>query len=62
MPDEKKPEGKTERVVFGKDATAEQILDGIEAAQDAWAKKYPEKAHRLYPKTYDAQGKRIAED
>jgi len=54
-----KKTNKLVRVQFPKDADAEQILDGIEKAQDEWAKRYPEKAHQLYPKVYDEAGNRI---
>lgn len=47
------------RVQFPKGATAKEIVQFIRKSQDAWAKKYPERAHRLYPQVYDAQGNRI---
>ncbi len=47
------------KVAFRKDSNAKEILAGIRQAQDNWAKKFPERAHRLYPKVYDEQGNRI---
>ena len=47
------------RVQFGKEMDNRAILNAINETQDRWAKNNPEKAHRLYPKTYDAQGNRI---
>lgn len=47
------------RVQFPKDYTARQIADAIRKMQDDWAKKYPERAHRLYPKIFDKDGNRI---
>lgn len=47
------------RVQFGRGATAEHILDGIDKIQNEWALKNPEKAHQLYPKAFDEKGKRI---
>ncbi|MBP6177961.1 MAG: hypothetical protein KA480_06525 [Anaerolineales bacterium] len=47
------------RVQFQKDVTAQEILAGIKEAQDKWAKKFPERAHKLYPKVFDEQGNRI---
>ncbi len=47
------------KVTFRKDSNAKEILAGIRQAQDNWAKKFPEHAHRLYPKVYDEQGNRI---
>ena len=55
----KKPTEKPERVQFPKGANAEQIVDGIEKVQDEWARRNPEKAHRLYPEVYDEAGNRI---
>jgi hypothetical protein len=57
-PRKKKPT----RVQFAKDSTARQIVEAIRNAQDEWAKKYPKRAHSLYPKTYDENGKRINPD
>lgn len=51
-----------ERVQFGKEATAAEIADAIAGLQDEWAKRNPEKAHRLYPKVYDEKGERIKKD
>ena len=61
MPDKiKKDEDKKNvRVVFPKDATAESIADGIKKIQNEWAKRYPERAHRLYPTVYDEAGNRV---
>lgn len=59
MPDNK---DKLTRVTFGKDASAERIADAIGEMQDAWAKKYPERAHKLYPNVYDEKGNRIKKD
>ena len=60
MPDKKKE--KTVRVQFPKDATAEDIVDGIRKVQDEWAKKHPERAHKLYPDVYSETGDRIQQD
>lgn len=38
---------------------AEEILDVIDNIQGQWAKKYPERAHRLYPTVFDENGDRI---
>lgn len=58
MPEEEKKDN-LERVTFGKKATAEQIADAIVQMQDDWAKKYPKRAHELYPTVYDENGNRI---
>ena len=50
---------KNVRVVFPKDATAESIVDAINNIQNEWAKRYPERAHRLYPTVFDEAGNRI---
>lgn len=55
-------EEKLVRVQFGKDATARAIADGIRMAQDNWALRHPRKAHDLYPRVYDENGKRIKDD
>ncbi len=55
-------EDKPVRVQFGKNATAETILKGINMAQDNWALRHPEKAHELYPNVFDEYGKRIRPD
>lgn len=47
------------RVQFPKDAEAGEIIKGIRAVQDEWARKNPEKARRLYPKRYDEKGQVI---
>lgn len=57
MSEEKKT--KTERVVFPKDATAENMFDAIRAKQDEWAKSDPAEAHKRYPRVYDEKGNRI---
>jgi hypothetical protein len=57
MSDQKRD--KPERVQFPKDITAQGILDEIKKKQDEWAKKFPERAHRLYPKIFDEAGDRI---
>ncbi len=54
-PDEDKPV----RVQFPKDAGAEEIVDAIDKVFDEWAKKYPERAHQLYPTAFDEKGNRI---
>jgi hypothetical protein len=56
---DKPQKGKLLRVQFPKDETAEGILSGIRKLQDDWALRHPEKAHRLYPKTYNLKGERI---
>jgi hypothetical protein len=50
---------KPERVQFPKGSTAKEILGNIKKIQDDWAKRNPEKAHRMYPKVYDIYGQRI---
>jgi hypothetical protein len=47
------------RVQFQKGVTSQEILAGIKGAQDVWAKKFPERAHRLYPTVWDKDGNRI---
>jgi hypothetical protein len=47
------------RVQFQKDVTSQEILAGIKGAQDEWARKFPERAHRLYPTVWDKDGNRI---
>jgi len=61
MPDKNKKDEdkKNVRVVFPKDATAGDIAGEITKIQDQWAKRYPERAHRLYPTVYDEAGNRI---
>jgi hypothetical protein len=59
MADQKQKTKKPERVQFPKGADAKTILSGIRKAQDEWAKRNPEKAHRLYPNVYDEIGNRI---
>lgn len=61
MPEEKKKDN-LERVIFGKKTNAEQIADAIVQMQDDWAKKYPRRAHELYPTVYDENGNRIKSD
>jgi hypothetical protein len=51
--------GKPTRVQFAKGATAQEIVNQINKIHDDWAKKYPERAHRLYPKVFDENGDRI---
>ena len=50
---------KPERVQFPKGSTSQDILANIKNMQDEWAKKNPEKAHRLHPGVYDIYGNRI---
>jgi hypothetical protein len=57
-----KPDGKLKRVYFPKDSTAGDIADAIQEMQDEWAKKYPKRAHELYPDVYDEDGNRIKKD
>jgi hypothetical protein len=59
MADQKQKTEKPERVQFPKDSDAKQILTEVHKIQDAWAKRYPERAHRLYPEVYDDAGNRI---
>jgi len=47
------------RTQFEKDSTANEIAAIIRQNQDDWAKRYPERAHRLYPNVYDENGNRI---
>jgi hypothetical protein len=47
------------RVQFQKGVTSQEILTGIKGAQDEWARKFPERAHRLYPTVWDKDGNRI---
>ncbi|HMS00159.1 MAG TPA: hypothetical protein PKK96_10855 [Anaerolineales bacterium] len=47
------------RVQFSRDSTAKQIFKAIRESQTDWAKKFPERAHRLYPEVFDEQGNRI---
>ncbi|MBE7534299.1 MAG: hypothetical protein HS124_00990 [Anaerolineales bacterium] len=47
------------RVQFKKDATAKEIWQYIRRSQDNWAKKFPDRAHSLYPTIYDENGNRI---
>lgn len=53
------PKKPLKRVQFPKNVTAKQIVQHIRKSQDEWAKRFPERAHRLYPQVYDAQGNRI---
>ena len=53
---------KLTRVQFPKDSDAKSVLSGIRRLQDEWAKKYPERAHRLYPKIFDINGNKILQD
>lgn len=63
MSDDKKDDKETiERVQFERGATAAEIADGISSIQDEWAKKYPDRAHKLYPKVYNEKGERIKKD
>lgn len=50
---------KPELVSFPKEFNAQQILSTIKEKQDAWAKKHPELANKLYPKVFDKNGNRI---
>lgn len=50
------------RVQFSRDTTAKQIVQYIRKSQEEWAKKFPERAHRLYPEIFDEQGNRIPEE
>ncbi|HEY4618304.1 MAG TPA: hypothetical protein VIH09_08935 [Flavobacterium sp.] len=58
MADDERPT----RVQFPKDSDAKSIFSGIRRLQDEWAKKYPDRAHRLYPKVFDENGNRIKRD
>ena len=57
-----KKKDKLIRTQFAKDSTAEDILSGIDKLQDNWAKKYPDRAHKLYPTVYSETGERIQKD
>lgn len=59
MADENQKNKKLKRVQFPKDFDAKAIAARIREIQDDWAKRYPERAHRLYPKVYDEAGNRI---
>lgn len=50
------------RTQFSKDVTAKQIVAFIRKSQEEWAKKFPERAHRLYPTVFDEQGNRIPKE
>lgn len=50
---------KLKRVQFPKGSDAKAIVARIREIQDDWAKRYPERAHRLYPTVYDEAGNRI---
>jgi hypothetical protein len=54
MGEKNKKRSKLVRVQFPKDSDAEGILAGIRQLQQEWAKKYPNRAHRLYPDKYPA--------
>lgn len=58
----KKKKDSLVRVQFPKDSTAEDILAGIRHIQDKWAKKYPDRAHALYPEVFSETGERIKKD
>lgn len=53
------PKNKPVRVQFPKGATSEAIVDAIDKLQNDWAKRHPEKAHKMYPKVWDEKGNRI---
>lgn len=59
MANKKQRNKKLTRVQFPKDIGAKAIVDAIREIQDDWAKRYPERAHRLYPTIYDEAGNRI---
>jgi hypothetical protein len=60
MEDKKiEPEEKSERVYFDRNATSEAIAEAIGRSQDLWALRFPERAHRLYPEVFNADGTRV---
>ena len=59
MAKKNKPDEKPVRVQFQHGVTSREILKGIKQVQDEWAKKFPERAHRLYPTVWDENGDRI---
>jgi hypothetical protein len=59
MTDKKKANEKPIRVQFQKGVDAKDILPAIKKLQDEWAKKFPERAHQLYPNVFTETGERI---
>lgn len=56
---DKEKEKELVRVQFKKDVKAKGIVDAIDNIQTQWARKYPERAHRLYPEIFNEKGECI---